>query len=126
LPEHEVVTGLAPGDTQVCRGDSGGPLALVAADGGWQVYGVASATLDSDRKSCDFGTIFATFGPVTLPFLEQARAWVDACGELGATPVCEGTVARRCETDLSAGVRRVVEEPCAGLEPAADAGSESR
>lgn len=121
LPGHEAVTGLAPGDTQLCRGDSGGPLALFAADGTWQVHGVASATLESGRVSCDFGTIFATFGPETMPFLEQASAWVDPCGGLGAAAVCEDGVARRCETDLTAGVRRVVEASCAAL----DAGAES-
>jgi hypothetical protein len=123
LPEHEAVTGLAPGDTQVCRGDSGGPLALFAADGTWQVHGVASGSLEAERLSCDFGAIFATFGPETMPFLEQAIAWVDPCGERGAAAVCEGDVARRCETDLTAGVRRLVEEPCAASE--LDAGAES-
>ncbi|MET0412429.1 MAG: trypsin-like serine protease [Polyangiaceae bacterium] len=123
LPGHEAVTGLDPGDTQLCRGDSGGPLALFAADGTWQVHGVASATLDSERLSCDFGTIFATFGPEAMAFLEQARAWLDPCGDLGAAAVCEGEVARRCETDLTTGVRRVVEEPCAASEP--DAGADS-
>jgi trypsin len=112
LPEHEAVTGLAPGDTQMCRGDSGGPLALVAPSGVWEVYGVASATLDSERKACDFGTIFATFGPVTLPFLQAAQGWRDPCGELDAAGVCDGASARRCETNLGAGIRRVVEEAC--------------
>jgi hypothetical protein len=121
LPEHEVVTGLAPGDTQMCRGDSGSPLSLLDDTGVWHVYGVASATLDSKRKSCDFGTVFATFGPETMPFLERALGWADPCGELGAVGSCDGAVARRCETVLASAVRRVVEEPCAEpppLEPA--------
>ena len=43
LPGYEVVTGKAPGDTQSCELDSGGPLALVTPEGTWQSYGVVSA-----------------------------------------------------------------------------------
>jgi hypothetical protein len=116
LPEHEAVAGLAPTDTQTCLGDSGGPLALIDAAGRWQVYGVASAGTNSARIFCDFGTLYATFGPVTLPFLQAAQAWTDPCGESDAAGSCDGAIARRCQTNLGAGTRQLVEDDCAALE----------
>lgn len=115
LAEHEAVTGLAATDTQTCLGDSGGPMLLVGPSGGFEVYGVVSSGLSSRRLFCDFGTIIATFGPATLPFLEAARDWVDPCGEVGPAGVCEGDVVRRCETSFADGVRALGEQDCAEL-----------
>lgn len=113
LDEHEAVTGRTPGDTQSCHNDSGGPLALPSAEGGWEVYAVVSAGPDSSRSICDFGQVFATFGPVTFPFLEEERQWSDPCGETDAGGRCDGDVALRCQTRFNPGERRLVEDDCA-------------
>jgi hypothetical protein len=114
LDRHEAVTGLGPADSQSCYGDSGGPLARPTADG-WETYGVVSGGYFSLRMACDFGTVFSTFGPVTLPFLEAQRTWTDPCGEVDAAGVCEGEIARRCESSFTGAFRRLASEDCAAL-----------
>jgi len=69
LEGHEAVTGRAPGDSQSCSGDSGGPLARLTPDGTWQTFGVVSGGLYSARSVCDYGTVFSTFGPESLAFV---------------------------------------------------------
>jgi hypothetical protein len=113
LDQHEAVTGRTPGDTQSCHNDSGGPLALPSPQGGWEVYGVVSAGPDSSRSICDFGQVFATFGPVTFPFLEREQQWSDPCGDVDAGGLCEGDVAVRCQTGFNPAERRLVEDDCA-------------
>jgi hypothetical protein len=113
LDQHEAVTGRTPGDTQSCHNDSGGPLALPSPEGGWEVYAVVSAGPDSSRSICDFGQVFATFGPVTFPFLEEERQWTDPCGDTDAGGLCDGDVAVRCQTRFNPGERRLVEDDCA-------------
>ena len=113
LDGYEAVTGRSAGDTQTCSGDSGGPLALQNDDGGWQTYGVVSGGLFSLRSVCDYGSVFATFGPDTLAFLRSARGWQDPCAELPALGECRGSVAVRCDTRLLDGVRQSVERDCA-------------
>lgn len=113
LDQHEAVTGRTPGDTQSCHNDSGGPLALPSRQGGWEVYAVVSAGPDSSRSICDFGQVFATFGPVTFPFLEQERQWSDPCGDIDGGGVCDGDIAMRCETRFNPAERRLVEDDCA-------------
>jgi hypothetical protein len=113
LPDEEVVTGKAPGDTQSCELDSGGPLALVTPDGQWESYGVVSAGPRLGRPICAFGQVFAVFGPVTYPFLEAERAWEDPCGTVAREGVCEGERLLRCDSSFATGVRRLVEEDCA-------------
>jgi hypothetical protein len=113
LPGEEVVTGKAPGDTQSCELDSGGPLALVEADGDWQTFGVVSAGPRSTRPICAFGQLFSVFGPITFPFLESERSWVDPCGDVSIAGECEGDQLRRCESSFASNVRRLVEEDCA-------------
>jgi len=115
LDGYEAVTGRQPGDTQTCSGDSGGPLALQAPDGAWQTYGVVSGGLYSATSVCDYGSVFATFGPETMAFLEQATSWEDPCGELPGQGQCQGSVAVRCETQLFADVRQRVEQDCAEI-----------
>lgn len=113
LDGYEAVTGREAGDTQTCSGDSGGPLALQKEDGSWQTYGVVSGGLFSLHSVCDYGSVFATFGPDTLAFLQSARGWRDPCGELPVLGECRGSVAVRCETALLDGLRRPLERDCA-------------
>lgn len=115
LPDHEVVTGKAPGDTQSCELDSGGPLALVAEDGRWLSYGVVSAGPRLPRPVCLLGQVFAVFGPVTFPFLEAESAWEDPCGDVTTSGECDGERLRRCESSFINGVRRLVEADCAAV-----------
>jgi hypothetical protein len=112
LPDHEVVTGKSPGDTQSCELDSGGPLALVNENGDWESYGVVSAGPRLGRPICAFGQVFAVFGPLTYAFLESERIWDDPCGELSALGRCEGDRLVRCESSFATSVRRRVEVDC--------------
>lgn len=115
LDGYEAVTGRAPGDTQTCSGDSGGPLALRDAGGTWQTYGVVSGGLSSARSVCDFGSVFAVFGPETLAFLQEARSWEDPCGDVSALGECQGALAVRCQTNVFDDVRRLIQRDCAAL-----------
>lgn len=110
--EHEAVTGLEPSDTQSCFGDSGGPLARFTREGGWQTYGVVSGGLGSLRMACDYGTVFATFGPETFEFLSEAVDWVDPCGDVTVAGDCDGAVLRTCRTNFTGNIRRLVQEDC--------------
>ncbi|HTV24352.1 MAG TPA: hypothetical protein VMG12_36920 [Polyangiaceae bacterium] len=112
LEQHEAVTGRTPGDTQSCSNDSGGPLALPSREGGWEVYAVVSAGANSSRSVCDFGQVFATFGPVTFPFLEAERQWTDPCGDTDAGGRCDGSVAVRCQTRFDPAERNRVADDC--------------
>jgi Trypsin len=113
LDGYEAVTGRARGDSQTCSGDSGGPLARRTEAGTWQTFGVVSGGLYSAQSVCDYGSVFATFGPETLAFLEQARTWTDPCGDVPAQGSCLGNIAARCESGLIAEVRRLVTRDCA-------------
>lgn len=113
LTGHEVVTGLAPGDTQTCNGDSGGPLGRLSRDGTFRTYGVVSGGFGSSRMQCDFGTVFAVFGPEAFEFLQEAEQWQDPCGDLTEEGVCNGSRVERCETDLPASIRTLSTEDCA-------------
>jgi trypsin len=115
LDQHEAVAGTKPGDTQSCTGDSGGPLATIGADGRFETYAVVSGGASSARSVCDFGQVFATFGPVTFPFVEAAAGWTDPCADVDARGDCDGNVARRCETSFANAVRRLVERDCGAL-----------
>lgn len=110
---HEAVGGGAVGDLLSCRGDSGGPLLDVDADGRFVSHGVISGGPDSVRSECEFGSVYATFGPVTLPFLVDSRSWVDPCGPLDAAGRCDGDVVERCVTNLGADLRQIVRDDCA-------------
>ena len=115
LSGYEVVTGKAPGDTQSCELDSGGPLALVTPEGTWQSYGVVSAGPRLPRPICAFGQVFAVFGPDTFAFLEDERTWTDPCAEVGIEGSCTGDVLVRCDSSFERGVRELVSEDCAAL-----------
>jgi hypothetical protein len=113
VPDYEIVTGKAPGDTQSCELDSGGPLALVAEDGSWESYGVVSAGPRLPRPICTLGQVFAVFGPETFAFLESERGWQDPCGDVSSSGRCDGDRLSRCESSFISGARRLVEEDCA-------------
>ncbi len=113
LPQYEAVTGLGPGDTQSCNGDSGGPLGLIDSSGVFSTFGVVSGGLFSARQTCDFGTVFATFGPDVVDLLERESAWEDPCGEVPTEGICVGTVRRVCDTSLTEGRRELVSQDCA-------------
>ena len=61
---------------------------------------------------CDFGQVFATFGPETYPFVRAAASWTDPCGDVDARGECDGAIARRCETSFASAVRRLTERDC--------------
>lgn len=113
IKKHEAVTHTLAGDTRNCSGDSGGPLALVDNEGSWVTYGVMSGGAQSGEGQCDFGQVFATFGPTTFGFLQNAMGWTDPCGKIGDEGVCEGSVLRRCETQLGEQLRRLTDRNCA-------------
>lgn len=113
LDGYEAVTGRILGDTQTCSGDSGGPLAQRDADGTWRTYGVVSGGLYSARSVCDYGSVFAVFGPETLEFLDDAREWEDPCAEVSVLGECQGQRALRCQTSLLDEVRRPLQRDCA-------------
>jgi hypothetical protein len=108
--DYEVVTGGTPGDAQPCFGDSGSSL-LRKVDDQFVSYGVVSGGIGSSDLVCDMGTVYATFGPSTLAFIDQARQWADPCGELDTQGTCDGNVARRC-TNVAEGRRRMVDFDC--------------
>ena len=60
---------------------------------------------------CDFGAVYASFGPETVAFLEAARNWVDPCGGVTAKGSCDGDNATRCTT-LAEGKRRLTVTDC--------------
>lgn len=113
IEDYEVVTGRAPGDTQSCELDSGGPLAQVTPDGNWESFGVVSGGPRLTRPICIFGQVFAVFGPDTFEFLDAARGWEDPCGNVGVAGECAGNLLRRCDSSFAASVRQLVEQDCA-------------
>ncbi len=113
LEGHEAVGGTDEADLLSCRGDSGGPLLRVRPDGTWESGGVISGGPSSTRSECDFGSVYATFGPTTLAFLTQARHWVDPCEGVAAAGSCEGDTLVQCFTNLGAAIRRPQQSSCA-------------
>jgi hypothetical protein len=113
---YEVVTGGAPGDAQPCFGDSGSSL-IKRLGGKFVSYGVVSGGLGTRDSICDLGTVYATFGPEVLAFLQTAKQWIDPCGDIDSTGTCDGSTALRC-TNLNEGRRRLVSFDCASLEMA--------
>lgn len=111
---YEFIAGGTEGDAQPCEGDWGGPLLRPNASGELVVYGVASTAIGSREQVCDYGAIYATFGPGVDEFVRASRRYVDPCRGLSYTGICEGNVARRC-TNPAEGERRLVELDCATL-----------
>jgi hypothetical protein len=110
LDGYEAYVGNAPGDAQPCYGDSGGPL-INKVNGELRVYGVTSGGLPSRKSACDFGAVYATFGPATRDFIAQGLRWVDKCGGVSTKGRCDGAVATRC-TGRAEGQRRITTTDC--------------
>jgi hypothetical protein len=108
----EIVSGGGANDTQSCYGDSGGPLMKYVSGSGWGTFGVVSGGLNSNQSVCDYGTVFATFGPEVMSFLEAAQTWEDPCGDLGPGGTCDGNTAVNCVTNLVEKVRTFSEQNC--------------
>jgi hypothetical protein len=112
LDDYEAVTGLAPRDTQSCYGDSGSPLLRLTREGVWETYGVVSGGFNSLRSVCDFGTVFSTFGPEALAFVQEGLQWEDPCGDVPTSGICDGNIATTCTTDVLEGIREVDTQDC--------------
>jgi hypothetical protein len=110
----ELVVGVAEQGAQPCHGDSGGPLVRAAADGSLVSYGVVSGGEQSRSQVCDYGTVYASFPPDILQFLQAATAWVDPCADVPAVAMCEGDRVQRCSTPAE-GERRLVSFDCQSL-----------
>lgn len=110
LPEYQAFLGGRPGDAQPCYGDSGGPL-ITVRNGVRTVFGTVTSGFPSNRLLCDFGAVFAVFGPATQTFLQNALQWVDPCEGVSVKGYCSGDLAIRC-TDRSEGTRRLSETDC--------------
>jgi secreted trypsin-like serine protease len=75
---YEIYVGGATGDSQICHGDSGGPL-LEETPTGMVVHGVASTTMDQEANQfCKSGGMYAVFGPDTRDLI--ATKTNDHCG----------------------------------------------
>jgi hypothetical protein len=74
----------APSNSQMCLGDAGAPLLQKDVSGDYRVFGVASGSKTYGNASrCYFGSVYATFGPATLAFLETLTTlWPDEDGGL--------------------------------------------
>lgn len=110
LPEYQAFLGGMRGDAQPCYGDSGGPL-IAMSNGQRTVFGNVTSGFGSSRLRCDFGAVFAVFGPSTRDYLAEALQWVDPCIGTTVQGHCEGDLAVRC-TSRSEGKRRLSETDC--------------
>lgn len=113
IPGHEIVTKTLASNTRSCRGDSGGPLLRVSAEGAWEVYGVLSGGPSSLRAECDFGQVWATLGPVTFAFVQASLKWSDPCGSVDAGGACAGSFVERCHSDWASNARQLMTVACA-------------
>jgi len=112
LEDYEVVTGGAPGDAQACFGDSGSPLIRFdKTNQRYVAFGVVSGGVGSSESICDFGAVYATFGPDVNDFLKRARRWRDPCGDFNDLGACVDNTAKRC-TQPAEGPRRTVALNC--------------
>lgn len=117
LPGYEAWAGFASGDVQTCHGDEGSPL--VGREGNEKaVFGVASGSWNSSQKACDYGTFYGIVGTDTRKMLDDAKTYVDPCGNgVTVTGTCTGDVATRC-TGKWEGDRRLSQIDCSLLDQA--------
>lgn len=112
----EVVAGGAPGDSQPCYGDSGGPLLRKRKDGQLTVWGLTSGIIGVRSGRCHpYGSIYAALDTTVSDFFDQAKQWVDPCEGVSSVGRCNGTVAERC-TILAEGKRRKLAFDCASVD----------
>jgi hypothetical protein len=64
----------SPAGSQVCHGDSGGPLLQYGDDGNLKIYGVVTGSTSYGSTYCYFGSLYSTFGPEAMRVLEQTGA----------------------------------------------------
>jgi hypothetical protein len=110
LDGYEAYVGNAPGNAQPCYGDSGGPLLRMVGND-LTIYGVTSGGLHSTTLICDYGAIYASFGPDVANFLKNALAWKDPCSGISRLGVCKKNSSVRC-TYPDEGKRRQVVVEC--------------
>ena len=113
LDGYEAYVGNAPGNAQPCFGDSGGPL-LRMVNGELTIYGVTSGGISSPNLMCDYGAVYATFGPDVASFLKTSVAWKDPCAGVSRLGICKKDQSVRCTYPLEGKRRQVVVE-CALL-----------
>jgi hypothetical protein len=113
LDGYEAYVGNAPGNAQPCFGDSGGPL-LRLVNGELTIYGVTSGGISSPSLMCDYGAIYATFGPDVASFLNTSVTWQDPCAGVSRLGICEQDQSVRCTYPVEGKRRQVVVE-CALL-----------
>jgi V8-like Glu-specific endopeptidase len=112
----EVVVGGAPGDSQPCYGDSGGPLLRKRNDGTLSVWGVTSGIIGVQSGRCHpYGSVYAALDTTVTDFFDKAKEWVDPCDGLSAAGRCSGAVAERCTT-IAEGKRRRLAFDCASVD----------
>lgn len=92
-----------------CAGDSGGPLYRIIG-GELVIYGVSSQR--ASILGCSAGGSYATFGPDTAKWVEDALTPTDVCEGVSAVGECRGTVLFRCSVPEE-GARRVIQQDCA-------------
>jgi trypsin len=109
IDNYEALFGGAPGDADVCFGDSGGPI-IRRINGKLVTYGVTSWGYNSATQTCGPAAIFAVFGPATRRFIEREAA----CPLVPVEGMCDGDVAVRC-TLPNEGPLRSVRNDCAEL-----------
>ena len=95
---YEVFVGGAAGDSQICHGDSGGPLLRKEANGKYMVHGVTSTTMDQvgTPPVCKSGGIYTVFGANTRDVIAKQigeHCGLDAsahyaCGMTAAPATC--------------------------------------
>ncbi len=110
LEGYEAYVGNRSGNAQACYGDSGGPL-VRTVNGKMRAYAVVSGGVPSEELVCNYGVVYASFGPEVMDFLKKAKKWVDPCKGLSTEGVCEGDVAKRC-TAVAEGPRRITKTNC--------------
>ncbi len=103
VAEYEAFVGGTAESAQPCSGDSGGPL---LNDG--KVYGVASGVLRTNKPVCDYGAVYATFGPEVMTFLDAVRR--DPCKGVPSAGRCSGQAIVKCRRE--GGERWLDAQPC--------------
>jgi hypothetical protein len=113
LDGYEAYVGNAAGNAQPCFGDSGGPLARMV-NGELTAFGVTSGGIDSPQLICDYGAVYATFGPDVATFIKTALTWKDPCAGVSRLGICQRNTSQRCSY-ANEGKRRLLVVECALL-----------
>jgi hypothetical protein len=116
LPGYDLVFGGPDDESDVCSGDSGGPIVRVEGST-WTVVGVVSGykwvgpAPNTPFYTCATkSSIYSAFGPKAKHLVDSARA----CGAVSLRGACEGGQAVRCSR-VEEGAPRVLRNDCAAL-----------